>query len=739
MKFRMPRSWPALTAVALAWGPAGSGAANVSTGPLVIPTVPQAAQRRITVDDMAALRRIETLSVSPDRRRFVMLVRQADVASNRYRMRWFAGGVQGEPLVALGDGGETRLALGVGNRYIGALERPQVRWSADGRWIAYTLTRDGETQLWRSRIDGGSPEQVTHNAADVTQFEWSRDGRELYFTAGTSRVELRAQEEAHERRGYNYDTDINTFADFMLPNLEPSPQTNLAVWVVSVRDRREHLANESERGEFKLAQARASGGRGGQRHSAAQLVSVFAERADGAQVWASRPAANTRLFHISAFLPQSSPDPIQCPAEECSGYFEKIWWSEDGTVLFLRREGLGSLAQGLYAWSPTAATVTPVVRVLDDLLTNCDLAAEARLVCVRETPTLPSHVAAIDLRTAGMRTLVDVNPEFRNITLGRVERFEWDTPKFQWSEPGAPLHGVYPDRAFGYILYPPDFDPAQRYPVFIAPYSAAGFDNSSNQEYALHALAAHGFVVLNTNFPRAALDSQARLGPNFGKHVYSAELGFPHLSMYMESTVRALDVAISRGFIDEHRVGIGGVSHGTFVPLYMVQKHDRLAAVSISSGGSWGQHEYYLATAKGKQAAVAGYSGLMVKPVGAGLDYWKQIDLAENVETIEAPILMNVPATETYGLLRLINHMAEAGKPYDAYVFPRETHLKWQPAHLSVIMHRNVDWFRFWLQSYEDPEPAKADQYVRWRKLREQARATQIKPQPPVAAPLAQH
>ncbi len=30
----------------------------------------------------------------------------------------------------------------------------------------------------------------------------------------------------------------------------------------------------------------------------------------------------------------------------------------------------------------------------------------------------------------------------------------------------------------------------------------------------------------------------------------------------------------------------------------------------------------------------------------------------------------------------------------------------------------SVDWFRFWLQDYEDPDPAKKEQYVRWRELR---------------------
>jgi hypothetical protein len=34
-------------------------------------------------------------------------------------------------------------------------------------------------------------------------------------------------------------------------------------------------------------------------------------------------------------------------------------------------------------------------------------------------------------------------------------------------------------------------------------------------------------------------------------------------------------------------------------------------------------------------------------------------------------------------------------------------------------MLRNLDWFRFWLQDYEDAVPEKEGQYARWRKLRE--------------------
>lgn len=66
----------------------------------------------------------------------------------------------------------------------------------------------------------------------------------------------------------------------------------------------------------------------------------------------------------------------------------------------------------------------------------------------------------------------------------------------------------------------------------------------------------------------------------------------------------------------------------------------------------------------------------------------------------------------------MIRRLSDAGLPHDVYVFPDETYLKWQPAHIEAIMSRNLDWFRFWLQDHEDPDPARAEQCRRWRELR---------------------
>ena len=53
-----------------------------------------------------------------------------------------------------------------------------VRWSADGRWIAYLLTEHDKTQLWAVRPDGTRWHRV---ALDASAFDWSPHGTRLAF------------------------------------------------------------------------------------------------------------------------------------------------------------------------------------------------------------------------------------------------------------------------------------------------------------------------------------------------------------------------------------------------------------------------------------------------------------------------------------------------------------------------------------------------------------------------------
>jgi serine/threonine protein kinase/Tol biopolymer transport system component len=63
------------------------------------------------------------------------------------------------------------------------------RWSPDGRRIAFdSKSERGEYSVWTIDADGASPRRLTQGSGDEHLPNWSRDGRFIYFTKGSSGV-----------------------------------------------------------------------------------------------------------------------------------------------------------------------------------------------------------------------------------------------------------------------------------------------------------------------------------------------------------------------------------------------------------------------------------------------------------------------------------------------------------------------------------------------------------------------
>jgi dipeptidyl aminopeptidase/acylaminoacyl peptidase len=702
----------AAAAVALGCGPL---AASTESAALTIPRTVSGPKRHITTDDLARLRDIGSFSISPDGERFAILVRQAVPEKNSYRTAWFVGSLRTGELLPAGDGGELRLLFHSTGESTGDFGGSVSRWSPDGRFIAYTVLRDGEVQLFTSSTDGSAAQrQLTRNPSDVRDFSWSDDGRSVLFKVGTPRSELARRAEAKAWSGYRLQ-EFNFLFRAVSDTAPAIPlETNMTAWRVGLDGTGERPANEAEQAALAAADKRQAGFLAGGVEIDVDRLSAVGRppvvRADGAVAWLERadpkqdgPMPQTRL----RVQMKEGAKPIVCEHSQCAGQmFNKLWWSVDGKeVVFWQYDGPTQKSHSMYAWSPTKNSLRTLVSSPEHVLDSCEL-VQRRVVCLRETPLQPRHVAAFDVKTGAVSRIADVNPEMALYHLGRVEHIEWDTGPRATSFSYAP-------RAHGFILYPPDYDARKKYPVFIAPYDAGGFIHGDvGHEHPLLVYAANGFIVINSTFPGLVRHLVSKDYVQLMRRIYDAAEGYPHLAIFADSTLAGLDVAMSRASIDPQRVGSGGVSHGAFVPLFMMQRSERIAALSVA-GGSWNRLEYYFASLADPYAEPQ--SGMWPEDPA----YWEPIDIAYNLDKVEAPVLFHIPDSEMIGSGVLVRRMSDARLPYEAYVFPDELHLKWQSAHRLAVYNRNVDWFRFWLQDIEDPEPAKAEQYERWRKLRQ--------------------
>jgi hypothetical protein len=107
------------------------------------------------------------------------------------------------------------------------------------------------------------------------------------------------------------------------------------------------------------------------------------------------------------------------------------------------------------------------------------------------------------------------------------------------------------------------------------------------------------------------------------------------------------------------------------------------------------------------------------KPIGEGLQRW--LALAPSFHTDRTITPLRIEAIGPASVLmewELYASLRRQAKPVDIIYIPDGQHILQKPLDRMASQQGNVDWFRFGFQDYEDPDPAKSEQYCRWKKLR---------------------
>jgi hypothetical protein len=60
------------------------------------------------------------------------------------------------------------------------------RWAPGGEAVDYVVTQNGVSNIWRKKLSGGPPKQITNfESGLIFDFAWSHDGRQLAMTRGS--------------------------------------------------------------------------------------------------------------------------------------------------------------------------------------------------------------------------------------------------------------------------------------------------------------------------------------------------------------------------------------------------------------------------------------------------------------------------------------------------------------------------------------------------------------------------
>lgn len=135
----------------------------------------------LTIDDLYQLGWLEEPAWSPDSRQIAYVRVTVDKPSNTYRRSIWLASRDGGP--------QRRLTSGVRSD-------TTPRWSPDGRQIAFVSNRDGEVgQIYTIHVDGGEARRITKARWGASDPAWSPDGKRLAFLSRLNAEERAAEDE----------------------------------------------------------------------------------------------------------------------------------------------------------------------------------------------------------------------------------------------------------------------------------------------------------------------------------------------------------------------------------------------------------------------------------------------------------------------------------------------------------------------------------------------------------------
>ncbi len=303
----------------------------------------------------------------------------------------------------------------------------------------------------------------------------------------------------------------------------------------------------------------------------------------------------------------------------------------------------------------------------------------------------PPKIVAVDSTTRQRAMLLDLNPQFQHLRFARIEEIEWK---------GSDDHPVK-----GGLYYPVDYVTGKRYPLVIQTHlwrsDRFWIDGPWTTAFAAQPLAGKDIMVLQADESEADWDTMKELR----REVATFE--------------GAIDELDRRGLIDREQVGIIGFSRtGEFVADALAFSRYHFAAAAVQDGVDGGYFSYMAVL----NANPSVYDTELINgaaPFGDGLKAWMQVSPAFNLDRVQTPLRLLAPSNESLlGQWAWFVGLRRLGKPVEMVLMRDAKHVLERPAERMISQGGDVDWFAFWLKGEEDPDPAKTEQYTRWRGLR---------------------
>lgn len=203
------------------------------------------------------------------------------------------------------------------------------------------------------------------------------------------------------------------------------------------------------------------------------------------------------------------------------------------------------------------------------------LPGEKQLLVKRHSLSRPDEIYTVDVKNGRAVQLTEENKWF-------YDHLAWGDVKERWTKT------VDGKDMLSWVIYPPHFDPAKKYPTLL--FCEGGPQSPVSQFWSyrwnFQIMAAQGYIIIAPN--RRGL-------PGFGK-AWLEEISGDYTGLCMQDYLSAIDDIATEPYVDRERLGAVGASFGGFSVYWLAGNHNKRFKAFIAHDGIYNTQQQYTET-----------------------------------------------------------------------------------------------------------------------------------------------
>ena len=637
-------------------------------------------EEKITLNDLYQLKEISSIDVSHSAEQIAYSVSSVDKKKDRYRNDiWLLDINKNKEKIVL-----------KGNPWVG-----KTKFSPDDTLLGYLAPGRGRyseyQQIWTINTKYSRKRQLTKLNANISDFEWSPDGTQMIFVA--------------ESRVVDKETDIQT------------PKPIVIDRYYFKEDGKEFLGDERQ--HLHLLDIKSKTTKQVTKGTSNEILPSWSP--DGKKVaYVTKTGEMDRTDNYDVYVLEidSTNNPIQLTTNLGSdSSSSRPQWSPDGKKIAYLHGGDPALVwyalQELAVIDLDTKTNSILTKELDRNASSPQWSDDGQNIYFVIEDNMKSQLAKYSLKEKKIEKIIPSNYYIaewaknyvvRNGKIGLIlsntnspdEVFFYDENNLsQQSNHNSELlssrqilktetisfTAADGEELFGMMIKPNNFDPSKQYPLIIRMHGGPVSQYGLYFNYDWQLFAANGYVVMAIN-PRG---SSGR-GLNFQKMIF-ADWG----NVDADDISQLADYAISLGYVDENRLGLGGWSYGGMLTNYVIAKDPRFKAATSGAGIS------NILSGFGDDQYIRDYIAEIGTPWDNTETWLKVSHPFLNANNIVTPTLFlvgekdyNVPLIGSEQMYQALRHL---NIPTELIVYPGEYHSFSTPSYNKDVLERYLAWY----------------------------------------------